>query len=402
MGQLVGKEPALTAEATTTRHLGRLEDVTLERNAWLEVDLEALCWNASLLRRALTASTGLIAVVKANAYGHGATQVALALESSGIKRFAVAWLSEAIALREAGVRSPILVLEHTFAGDAMIAVEREITLTVHKRELAEALSQAALATGRTARVHIKVDTGLHRFGLDGDEAVALAEHCRELPGVEVEAVWTHMANADEGDDSFSTQQLERFRTARERLSWVPFAHAANSATTLRRPELHFNWVRTGISLYGLCPPNTPDPGLRPVMSLKARLARVQTLEAGEGVSYGLTWKAERRSVVGLVPVGYGDGWRRSLGNLGSVLVQGRRCPMIGRVCMDQFLVDLTELVRMPGEGDEVVLLGEQDGERITADEVAEETGTISWEVVAALLPRIPRIAHRDGEVVAIS
>ncbi len=352
----------------------------------------------------LRPNTELVGVVKANAYGHGAIAVAREAERLGVDRFAVAWLAEALELRVAGVRRPIIVMEHVFVADAETAVLHNITCTIHSRELADALSVAATRHNATARVHVKVDTGLHRFGLPGEAAIELAEYARLLPGVEVEGLWTHMANADDADDSFSAEQLQRFEAVRQRLEWVPFTHAANSATTLRRPELHFGGVRAGISLYGLCPPNAPDPGLRPLMSVKAQLARVQTLEAGEGVSYGLTWRAPTRSVVGLVPVGYGDGWRRSLGNLGHVLVNGHRCPMIGRVCMDQFLVDLTHL---PGageiaEGAEVVLLGTQGDQSITAGEVASEIGTISWEVVAALLPRIPRVFHRDGQVVPLA
>ncbi|MDZ7727883.1 MAG: alanine racemase [Dehalococcoidia bacterium] len=219
---------------------------------------------------------------------------------------------------------------------------------------------------------------------------------RDLPGIEVEGLWTHMANADESDDSFSAEQLERFLETRKALPWIPYTHAANSATVLRRAELHFDGVRAGLMLYGLCPPNTPDPGLRPAMAVRARLARVLSLEPGEGVSYGLTWRAKEPSVVGLVPVGYGDGWRRSLGNVASVLVGGERCPIVGRVCMDQFLVDLTHLGWRPEEGQPVTLLGEDGGQCITADEVAELGGTISWEVVTALLPRLPRLYHAGG------
>ena len=350
----------------------------------------------------LRPTTELVAVVKANAYGHGAAAVALECERLGVDRFAVAWMAEALELRSAGVRRPIVVLEHVFPADAAAAVSHGITCTIHSNELADAFSREATRHNATATVHVKVDTGLHRFGLPAESAVQLAEYARLLPGLEVEGLWTHMANADDPDDSFSVEQLSRFEAVRSRLSWVPFTHAANSATAMRHPEMHFAGVRTGISVYGLCPPNTPDPGLIPLMSVKARLARVQVLEAGEGVSYGLTWRAPSRSIVGLVPVGYGDGWRWSLGNLGHVLVGGQRCPMVGRVCMDQFLVDLTHLPNAERitEGDGIVLLGTQGDETITADEVADEIETIGWEVVAALLPRLRRIYHRDGEVVS--
>jgi alanine racemase len=207
-----------------------------------------------------------------------------------------------------------------------------------------------------------------------------------------------MANADEADDSYSTRQRDRFDAVRRQLPWIPYAHAANSATALRRPDLRYSGVRIGLAMHGLLPDHTPDPGLRPTLSLKARLARVLDLAPGEGVAYGLTWRAGRPSRVALVPVGYADGWRRSLGNKGEVLLGGHRCPMVGRVMMDQFLVDVTEAGAV-AEGDEAVLIGTQGPETITADDVARELGTISWEVLASLQARLPRIYHRGGAVV---
>jgi len=211
-----------------------------------------------------------------------------------------------------------------------------------------------------------------------------------------------MANADEADDSFAETQHAVFREAERRLPWIRYRHTANSATALRRGNLHYEGVRLGLALHGILPPNSPPPpgGLRPVLSLKARLARVAELAPGEGVSYGLTWRAERPSRVGLVPVGYADGWRRSLGNRGHVLIAGRRSPIIGRVAMDQFLVDVTELPSA-AEGTEVVLLGRQGDEQITVDEIAALEDTISWDVTASLQARLPRIAHRVGVVEAI-
>lgn len=370
-------------------------------NAWIEVDLNALRSNVRALRVVLEPGSEVIAVVKANAYGHGLVPVARALEQEGAERFGVAWLQEALELRSGGVSAPVIVLEHVFPEDAPLAVSHGIACTVHSRAVADAFSSAAVEAGREAAVHIKVDTGMHRFGNDADEAVALAEYCRSLPGLRVEALWTHMANADEADDGFSGEQWRRFEAVRERVPWVPYCHVANSATTLRRPALHLDGARLGVAMYGICPPNSPDPGLRPVLSLKARLARVLHVAPGEGVSYGLRWRAQRPSVVGLVPVGYGDGWRRSLGNVGEVLVAGQRCPMVGTVCMDQFMIDLTDLEAETREGDEVVLLGSQGGACITVEEVAERLGTITWEVVAALLPRIPRVYTGEAGVVEL-
>lgn len=370
-------------------------------NSWAEVDLDALDANVRALRTAVGPGVELIAVVKANAYGAGVEGIAPALEAAGVERFAVVWMAEALALRELGVRGPILVLGHAHPADAPKVVAHDITLTLDSLELARALAVAAQARGVEARVHVLVDSGLHRDGVTLDEAVALAEAARQLPGLVVEGLSTHMANADDADDSFSDHQHALFAEAARRLPWIAYRHTANSATALRRPELRYSGVRLGLALHGVVPENTPHPGVQPVLSLKARLARVTEVATGEGVSYGLTWRAARPSRAGLVPVGYADGWRRSLGNRGEVLVGGRRCAMVGRVCMDQFVCDVTDA---PGAtvGDEVVLLGSQGRERVTAAEVARAADTIPWDVLASLQARLPRLFVRGGVVQQVS
>ncbi len=377
--------------------LGRLAQVTAALNGWIEVDIAAIEANVAAVRRSLGPGIEIIAVVKANAYGSGVAGFAPALEAAGVDRFAVVWAQEALTLRRVGITKPVIVLGHAFPVDALAAVANEITLTVHSRALADAVAAAVQTADRPARVHVKVDTGLHRFGLTPDEAVELAEYMRGLPGVEVEGLTTHMANSDEADDSFAEIQHAGFAATAARLPWVPYRHTANSASALRRAELRYQGSRIGLALHGVLPANTPAEGFRPALSLKARLARVAAVAPGEGVSYGLTWRASEPAHVGLVPVGYADGWRRNLGNAATVLVGGRRVPMVGRVCMDQFLADVTSLPEA-AEGDEVVLIGEQGEERISADEVAALSGTISWDVLASLQARLPRIYHRGGIV----
>ncbi len=377
-----------------------LSSLTRELNAWIEVDLDRLAANVRALRREVGPEVELIAVVKANAYGHGVAGVAPALEQAGVDRFAVFSVAEGLGLRALGIARPVLVLGHTYPRDAEAAVAARLTVTVDEADLGRALDAAAARLGTRATVHVKVDTGLHRFGLPLEEAAQLAEWLRTLPNVSVEGLWTHMANADEPDDSFSEVQAERFEEAARRLPWIPYRHAANSATSLRRAGLRYHGIRVGITLFGLVPPNTPNPGLRPVLSLRARLARIADVAPGEGVSYGLTWRAGRPSRVGLVPVGYADGWMRALSNRGQVLLGGRRVPIVGRVCMDQFLVDVTEIPEA-SPGQEVTLLGRQEADEITADEVAEWAGTISWEILSRLGSRLPRIFHRDGRVEAV-
>ncbi len=376
-----------------------LAAATATLNAWIEVDLDALAANVRAVRAAI-GSTAIIAVVKANAYGHGAALAAPALEAAGVERFAVATLAEGVALREAGVTRPVLVLGHTFPAGAAAAVTHNLTLTVTSAALAEALAEAAPGAGKTPiHVHVKVDSGLRRFGLTPNEAAALASRVRTLDSLTLEALWTHMANADEEDDSFSSEQAAVFEAALTRVGPVTLRHAANTATALRRPELRYDAVRVGLALYGALPPNTPDPGVRPALALKARLARVFDVARGEGVSYGLAWRASRPSRIALVSVGYADGWRRALGNRGHVLTGGRRRPIVGRVCMDQFLIDVTD-APAAAPGDEAVLIGEQGGEAITAAGVAAITGTISYEVLTGLGARLPRLAHRNGLVTA--
>lgn len=373
-----------------------LATVTRSLNAWVEVDLEALAGNVARLRAALGPGVEIIAVVKANAYGAGLGLVP-ALEAAGVERFAVVWASEALALRALGLRRPIVVLGHAFPADADALVAQDITTTVDTVELGLALSAAAVRAGRVAKAHVHIDSGLHRDGLAPEDGIALATSLRAMPGLVVEGLSTHMANADEADDSFSLAQHAAFAAVVRRLPWIPYRHSANSATALRHGEFRFEGVRLGLALHGVPPENTPDPGLRPILSIHARVARVSEVPAGEGVSYGLTWRAERPSRVALIPIGYADGWRRSLGNHGAVLVAGQRCPMVGRVCMDQFLVDVTAAGPVAA-GDEAVLLGAQGTAEITADEVAEAAGTIPWDVFASLQARLPRLYHRAGIV----
>ena len=376
-----------------------LASATKALNAWVEVDLDALASNARVLRETAGDAT-VMAVVKANAYGHGASVVGPALEAAGIERFAVVFLPEAITLREAGVTRPVLVLGHSFAEDAEAAVTHDITLTVDTEAQAEAVSAAALRAGKApVPVHIKVDSGMHRFGLTPTEVTTLVNHVRDLEGVTLEAIWTHLANADHEDDSFTIEQDAVVTETIRLVGPVPMRHIANTATTIRHPEFRYDAVRTGLGLYGALPNHTPNPGVRPVLSIKARLARVFDVAPGEGVSYGLTWRAQRPSRVALVPVGYADGYHRALSNRGHVLAGGRRCPIVGLVCMDQFLIDVTDV---PGAaaGDEAVLIGEQGGDSISAADVAAAIDTISYEVLTGLNRRLPRLGHRNGVVEA--
>jgi alanine racemase len=272
---------------------------------------------------------------------------------------------------------------------------------VNSQQFALALSRFASETAVPLSVHVKVDTGMGRFGSRPNEVVALAEAIRSLPSLEVEGIFTHFASADDPDRSFTQQQFELFLHTCERLPWIPIRHASASAATIDLPEMALDMVRPGIALYGYAQSASREPsGLRPVMSFKSRLVRIQEMAAGETVSYGRTWTATRPTPVGLVMAGYADGLPRLLSNRGSALVRGKRVPIIGRVCMDQCIVDLSSVPDAEVE-DEVVLIGTQGDESITADDVAELAGTISYEMLTGIAARVPRLMVRGDRVTRV-
>jgi alanine racemase len=364
---------------------------------WAEVDLDLVAANV----RALIAQAGdarLLTVVKGNAYGHGAVPVARAALEAGAWGLGVIDLAEGEELRRAGITAPILVLGSSPPSLAHRLVAADLRVTLGSVEMAAALV-AARIVGRPAIVHLKVETGLNRFGLLPDEAVALAEELRETPGIVIEGLSTHLASVDEGDKTFTFEQYKLFRACADRLPWIPMHHISSTGAVLDLPELRLALVRSGIGVYGYYPSDEVSHGVRldPVLSLRSRIARVATLDAGQSVGYGRTWTAPDRRRVGLVMAGYADGLRRALSNQGVGLVRGQRVPFIGRVAMDMHMVDL-EGVPDAAVDDEVTLIGQQGDEQITADEVAGLTGTISYEVLAGLMARVPRLYIRDGRL----
>lgn len=359
------------------------------------VDLSAVRHNAARLNRA-AGDADLMAVVKADAYGHGAVECSRAAMQGGASSLAVASVEEAEELRLAGLDAPILVMSPLAGNGFARAVAAGCDVVAWDIDSVRAL--AAAATGdRPARVHVEVDTGMGRLGIAPADAVAFAEAARSA-GVEVAGVMMHFATADEMDGpgaGFMREQLVRFRgllpAFRERFP-AARAHAANSAATLREPNAAFDLVRCGIALYG-CSPFGDDPAahdLVPVMAWRSRLALVKPFRSRESAGYGRTWRAARGTWVGIVPVGYADGYARDLSNAGEVLVGGRRAPVVGTVSMDMIAVDLGPEAPERG-GEEVVLIGHQGNERITAEEIAERRGSISYEVTCAVSRRVPRI-----------
>lgn len=362
--------------------------------AWAEVDLGAIRANVRTLHA--IAGTELCAVVKAGGYGHGAVPVAHAALAAGATWLAVAQVPEAVQLRGSGIAAPILLLAEPRVDELDDAVSASVHLTVCRAEVVDAAREAAERAGVELPVHLKVDTGMHRIGAPPEEAVVLARSVVDAPGLDLHGVWTHCAVADEPDDPYTARQLDLFDDVLERLAAEgiepPVRHAANSAAAIAHPESRFDLVRCGIAIYGVAPSTTLADAapLVPAMRFHSEVSFVKPLARGERVSYGLTYEAPRDTIVATVPVGYADGVRRSLGSLGQeVLVGGRRCPIAGTVTMDQILVDVgpDAEVRV---GDEVVLLGAQGSERITPEEWAARLGTIGYEIVCGVGPRVER------------
>ncbi len=354
----------------------------------VEVDLEAIRHN---VRRLKPPTAELLAVVKADGYGHGAAPVARAALEAGASRLGVALVEEGTALREAGIAAPILLLSEPPPGAEEEVLAHGLTPTVYTPEGVRALAAAARRAGRPLAVHVKLDTGMHRVGLwPPERAVELSRLVLE-EGLELEGLFTHFASA-ESDPATTRGQLQRFLAAagalREAGIRPRLLHAANSAATITAPETHLDLVRPGAAIYGIAAGPGLAEGLRPAMTLRSRVSLAKRLEAGERLSYGHRYRLERPGWVATVPVGYADGYPRALSNRAEVLIRGRRHRVAGAVTMDQLLVDCGEVEVAPG--DEVVLLGAQGGERITAEELAEHAGTIGYEIVTSISERVPR------------
>jgi alanine racemase len=372
---------------------------------WAEIDLDAIAHNARELKQHVGEKTELMAVVKANGYGHGATPVAETALDNGASRLAVHRTLEGVQLRQAGITAPILIMGYTLPAQSETIVRWDLTPTVNTPEQAQTLSNSASHQGKALPIHIKIDTGLGRFGLLPNEVVDFVRAISTLPGLVIEGIYTHFAIADAADKTYTLQQFEILRDVVRKLEEVGFAipikHAAGSAATLDLPQTHLDMVRCGITLYGLRPSDEVEPTipLRPAMTLKSRVARVRTLPAGSSISYGCTYTTKEPTRVALAPVGYGDGYHRLISNRGQVLIRGQRAPIVGRVCMDQFVVKVSHIPNVQ-QDDEVVLLGRQGDEEITAEEVATWAQTINYEVTTNILPRVTRVYLKGGQIVA--
>ena len=376
------------------------------RRVCAHVHLDALEHNLFEIRRLISPETKIIAVIKADAYGHGAVACARLMETMDfVWGYGVATAVEAMELRRNSIQKPILVLGYTFPEQAEELAAGRIRPTIFSLESAQAVSEAAAKAGYPVPVHIKIDTGMSRIGYQvtekaADEIALIAE----LPGIRIEGIFTHFSRADEKDKTFTRRQFESYQRMvgmlRDRGIEIPFHHVSNSAGILDFPEANLDAVRAGIILYGLWPSeevrHTAD--LRPVLELKSHLAHVKMLEEGRLVSYGGTWRAEGERKIATVPVGYGDGYPRSLSNCGCVLLHGQRVPICGRVCMDQLMVDATGIPDVK-TGDEVTLVGRDGNDCITVEELGELSGRFNYEFVCDLGKRIPRVYDYKGKPV---
>ena len=364
------------------------------------IHLDRLGRNVRLLQE-LVGKRQLWPAIKANAYGHGAEIVARHLVRLGYDTLCVAHIAEALALRRAGINAVFIILSATRPEDADVLAANGFEPVVCALEVVEALGRSTEKLGKQIAVHLKVDTGMGRIGIRPEETVPFLERCRAFPFLRVRGLMSHFARADEIDKAFSYAQIERFLGVVEAADayGIDVRHMANSAAILDLPDSYFDAVRPGIAIYGLSPSATiANPlvrDLEPALEWKTSITFLKEVPAGTGLSYGHAFHTKRKSLIATVPVGYGDGLDRRLSNNMEMLVGGVRCAQVGRITMDQSLVDVTDLRGTVACGDEVVLIGRQGSERISADELAERSGTISYEVVSAIAERVPRIAVFD-------
>lgn len=382
-------------------------DYKLNR-AWAEIDLDAIAHNTREIKKLTGSEVEMMGVVKADAYGHGVLEVVRTLLDNGVTQLAVSMLDEAIQIRKMGIDVPILVLNYTDPARADEIIHNRVTQTVFSTDLAQALSAAAVRLGKDVRIHVKVDTGMTRVGfIPGYNAVRNIMEISRLPGIILEGIFTHFASADESDKSYTLMQFERFMNLCTELIragiHIPVKHVCNSAGILQYPEMHLDIVRPGIILYGLYPSRevAGKIDLRPAMTLKANVIFVKDVDKDTYVSYGRTFRTDRKSRIATIPIGYADGYTRLMSNKGRMLVNGEYAPVIGRICMDQCMLDVTDLKHDVHVGDEVVIFGKQNGSCISVDEIADQVGTINYELVCIIGKRIPRVYLKEGKICGV-
>ncbi len=384
----------------------------MKNRSWAEVDLDAIAHNLREIKSKLARNTEIMSVVKADAYGHGVFETVRTLLENGATRLAVSMLDEAIQLRKSGITVPILILSYTDPSRAEEIIEYGITQTVFSHELAQSLSDAAVRLNKPVKIHIKIDTGMTRVGFaPGYSAVKDVVDISRLPGIIIEGLFTHFAKADEWDKTYTYMQFERFMSICSELSrigiLIPIKHVSNSAAAMTFPEMQMDMIRPGIIQYGLYPSHQVDKSLlklKPAMTLKSKVIMVKKVEKGTCISYGGTFCTGRDSYIATLPIGYADGYSRLLSNRTRVLIGGEYANIVGNICMDQCMADVTDIINSGKNiciGDEAVLFGRQGSKEINVTELADIMGTINYELICIIGKRIPRIYTKEGRIVNV-
>ncbi|NMF04154.1 alanine racemase [Clostridium beijerinckii] len=375
------------------------------RPVYAEIDLDAIAYNMKNIKN-LAKDKEVIAVVKADCYGHGALDVVPTLLENGASRLAVAVLTEGIELRNDNINAPIMILGYTPSYLNEELIKYDLEQTVYDLDYAKELSKTALSLNKKAKIHIAIDTGMGRIGFLPTEK-AIDDICKicSLEGLEVIGIFTHFSTSDEKDKEYTNEQFEKFKDLLKKLSnlniEIPIKHVSNSGAIMDMPETYLDAVRAGIILYGYYPSNEvkkENLSLKPALTLKATITRVQEMDAGMSISYGRTFKTKRRSLIATIPIGYADGYSRLLAKNAKVIINGQFAPIVGRICMDQCMIDITDINSDIKVGDEVIILGEQDGLIFNADNFAEIMGTINYEILCMLKYRIPRVYVKNEKI----
>lgn len=368
----------------------------MHRPTWVEIDLNALRHNLSALKKRVGPQIKILGIVKADAYGHGDYEVSRVLLNNGVEMLGIAIVEEGIQLREKGIKTPLLILGGIFEEQIDTVIQYGLTPTVYDLKLAEVLSKRAYYFNTIMKVHVYVDTGMGSIGVKYDKAIEFIKVVKNLKNFHIEGIYTHCSSSDEKDSAFTNLQIKRFRdilTALDSMNaCIPLRHMANSGAILGYPEAYFTMVRPGLSLYGLYPSEdvSRDIGIRPVMSFKTRIIHIKEMDTGDVVGYGRGYNITKPTRVATLPLGYDDGYSRLLSNQGEVLIRDKKASIVGRVCMDQCFVDVTN-IKDVSVGDEVVLYGSQGQETIPIESIAKQLDTIPYEVTCSISKRVPRI-----------
>jgi len=385
---------------------------TFYRPTWADISLDALYSNIEEVRKGLKPGTRILASVKANAYGHGVVEIARAVERYGLDYLGVAFLDEALRLREEGIKLPILVLGFVAPEHLELAQQHNVTVAMYREDQLQAASRLDVDQYAPLKVHIKVDTGMGRLGVLGkDEAINYIQRALHEESVDVEGIFTHYSKADEADKAYTQLQYERFHAIEQHVraqGWdIPIIHAANSAGSMDTPEWSGDMIRLGIAMYGLYPSEEVSKRikLQPVLSLKTKLVHVKQVPEHWGISYGARYYSDADEWIGTLPIGYADGFSRMLTGKAEVLLKGQRIPVVGSICMDQCMVSLNKLKQYEQSDlldEEVVLIGQQGDESITTNQLADQLGTINYELTCMLASRVPRRYIENNQIIAVS